>query len=226
MTATHRTALNAAAVLWVLWGLVHSFAGVMTILQEPSQGFAAIADAIEAALLAHTDHPAVGGMLNQHGWNLLWFGVATVIGAVFIWRRNMTAIWVTAMVGGLADLGYFLFLDIPGHVNIVPGTIMTLISSTAIVLSGWVWLASRQSAVAALPWTRVRASNSVATPSATVLSIWVGRVTPADCPGPPDGISRLSRAHEPCLSVRVGIAMGRRWVGGGEEVAERWNGDG
>jgi hypothetical protein len=149
MTNAHRTALKTAAVLWVLWGLVHAFAGVMTILQEPSSGFAAIADGIDPALLAHTYHPAVGGVLNQHGWNLLWFGLATVVGAAFIWRGNRTALWVTAMVGGLADLGYFLFLDIPGYVNFVPGTVMTLISSTAIVLSAWVGLSHRGSQAAA-----------------------------------------------------------------------------
>lgn len=143
MTKTHHTALKAAAILWVIWGLVHSLAGVLTIVQDPSAGLAAIADAVDPALLAMDYHPAVAGVINQHGMNLLWFGLVTIIGAVFIWRGNMTAIWVTAMVGGLADLGYFLFLDIPGFVNFVPGTIMTLISSSAILLSGWVWFANR-----------------------------------------------------------------------------------
>jgi hypothetical protein len=35
----------------------------------------------------------------------------------------------------LADLGYFIFLDLGGFVNFVPGTVMTLISSAAIILS-------------------------------------------------------------------------------------------
>ena len=64
---------------------------------------------------------------------------AAVIGAILIWRQNMTAIWVTAMLGGLADIGYFVFLDIPGYVNFMPGTLMTIFSGSAIVLSFWVW---------------------------------------------------------------------------------------
>ena len=56
----------------------------------------------------------------------------------------MTAIWVTAMVGGLADLGYLLFVDFPGYVNFVPGTIMTFVSGTAIVLSFLVWVPNRK----------------------------------------------------------------------------------
>ena len=55
----------------------------------------------------------------------------------------MTAIWVTALVGGMADIGYFVFLDRPGFVNVIPGTLMTVFSATAIVLSGWVWFSHR-----------------------------------------------------------------------------------
>lgn len=148
MTNTQTNALRTAAVLWVIWGLVHMLAGGMTILQAPSQGFAAIADAVEPTLLVAEYHPAVGGLLNQHGFNLLWIGLATVVGAVFIWRANMTAVWVTAMVGGLADVGYFIFVDLPGYVNFFPGTLMTLVSASAIVLSFWVWMPNRDATTA------------------------------------------------------------------------------
>ena len=79
-------------------GAVHAFAGVIVLNSDASGGFAAIADAVDPALLAGDYHPAAGGILNQHGWNLLWFGVATLIGGLMIWRGNMTAIWVTGMV--------------------------------------------------------------------------------------------------------------------------------
>jgi len=143
MTKTQTTVLKVAAVLWVIWGLVHMLAGVMTIAQETPGAVAGIADAVDPALLANTYHAAVGAVINQHGFNLLWIGLATTIGAVFIWRGNMTAIWVAAMVGGLADVGYFLFMDLGGFVHFVPGTVMTLISASAILLSFWVWLAGR-----------------------------------------------------------------------------------
>ncbi|SUZ33328.1 hypothetical protein ROE7235_03097 [Roseibaca ekhonensis] len=148
MTKTHTTALKIAAALWVIWGLVHMIAGGIIMTQPTSLGFAAVADAVDPTLLAAEYHPAVGGVLNQHGFNLLWIGLATLIGAAYIWRTNMTAIWVTAMVGGLADVGYLLFVDLPGYVNFVPGTVMTLVSASAIILSFWVWLPNRKTAVA------------------------------------------------------------------------------
>lgn len=144
MTDTQKLALKIAAVLWVIWGLVHALAGVIVLSSDASGGFAAIADAVAPEALAHDYHPAAGGILNQHGWNLLWFGIVTVIGGALIWKANMTAIWVTAMVGGLADLGYLIFVDLPGHVNFFPGTVMTLISASAIALSLWVWIARKK----------------------------------------------------------------------------------
>ncbi len=78
------SALKVAACLWVIWGLVHMLAGVMVMAQTTSQGFAVIADAIDPMLLVAEHHPAVGGVLGQHGFNLFWFGAVTLIGAIFI----------------------------------------------------------------------------------------------------------------------------------------------
>lgn len=143
MSQSQSLALKAASVLWVIWGLVHMLAGIIVIPADASSGFAAIADAVAAEALTADYHPAVNGILDQHGWNLLWGGSATMVGAIFIWRRNFTAIWVTGMIGGLLDLGYLIFVDIPGYVNFVPGTVMTLVSGSAITLSFWVWLSKR-----------------------------------------------------------------------------------
>jgi len=136
-------ALKVAGVLWVIWGLVHAFFGVAIISMDASGGFAAIAAGVSPGALSADYHPAIEGILNQHAWNLLWFGVVTTIGGVMIWRRNMVAIWVTSMVGGLADLGYLIFVDFPGYATFFPGTLMTLIAGSAIVIGGWVWLAQR-----------------------------------------------------------------------------------
>lgn len=139
MSNTQLNLLKLASVLWVIWGLVHMLAGVIVMSSDATGGFQGIADAVPPEDLQAAYHEAVGGILNQHGWNLFWGGLVTVIGAVFIWRGNITAIWVTAMVGGLLDLGYLVFVDIPGYVHFIPGTLMTIISASAIIISFWVW---------------------------------------------------------------------------------------
>jgi hypothetical protein len=130
---------KSSAVLWIIWGLVHILAGVMTmkgvLTDDISASIIGIADAASPESLTMDYPKAAGAVIGQHGFNLLWIGLVTFISAFFIWKGNKQAIFLAALGGGLADLGYFLFMDIGGYVNFVPGTIMTLISSAAILLS-------------------------------------------------------------------------------------------
>lgn len=128
-----------AAILWIVWGLVHVFAGVMTtkfILNgDISAAVAGIADKVPPETLKANYPKASGTIIGQHGFNLLWIGLVTFISAFFVWKGNKNAVFLAALTGGLADLGYFLFMDLGGHVNFMPGTLMTLVSASAIILS-------------------------------------------------------------------------------------------
>ncbi|MEM9302243.1 MAG: hypothetical protein AAGE01_09050 [Pseudomonadota bacterium] len=136
--------LRISAVLWVIWGLVHVLAGVLTMAQETAGAVAGIADAVDPDLLINDYHAAVGALLNQHGFNLAWIGATTTVSAIWIWRGSGIAIFLAALVGGLADVGYFIFMDLGGFVNFVPGTVMTLVSSAAIVTSFYAWFSNRR----------------------------------------------------------------------------------
>lgn len=142
--------LRTAAVLWVVWGVVHMLAGVLTVSRDTPEAVQGIADGVEQASLEMVYPDAVGAIINQHGFNLLWIGAVTLISAYFIWRRSISAVFLAALVGGMADVGYFLFLDLGGYVNFVPGTVMTIVSATAIVTSFTAYFSTRrESAVTA-----------------------------------------------------------------------------
>lgn len=142
------TLLKISAILWVIWGLVHALAGIMTIAGDTATAAAGIADGVDPSRLAMDYPDAVGAIINQHGFNLLWGGIVTIIGGVWIWRKNVAAIFVSALVGGLLDVGYFVFIDLGGYNKFVPGTVMTVISATAIVLSFYAYFQRQQSAPA------------------------------------------------------------------------------
>ncbi|MDF9796862.1 hypothetical protein OKW21_002125 [Catalinimonas alkaloidigena] len=130
---------KVSAVLWFIWGAVHMFAGIMTdnfILSGDIAGaVSGVADAIDPETL-QADYPdAAGALIGQHGFNLLWVGLVTLICSFFIWKGNKNAIFLAAIAGGLTDLGYFLFMDLGGYVNFMPGTVMTIVSSLAIITS-------------------------------------------------------------------------------------------
>ncbi|MEO1540594.1 MAG: hypothetical protein AAFU59_09425 [Pseudomonadota bacterium] len=132
--------LKIISVLWIVWGAVHAFAGIVTIAQPASASIAGIADAVDPSVFHETYAAATDALINQHGFNLLWIGLFTLVGGAFIWRANATWLAFTAVVGGLTDVGYFLFIDLGGFVHFVPGTVMTLISGSAIVLSVFVYI--------------------------------------------------------------------------------------
>lgn len=145
MIQTHSLALKIAAGLWVIWGLVHMFAGIVIISSAAPDAVAAVADAVDPALLAGPYHEAANALINQHGFNLAWIGLTTLIAAVFIWRKSLLAAFIAGLVGGLADVGYFIFMDLGGFVHFMPGTVMTIFSASAILLSLWVWFTQRNS---------------------------------------------------------------------------------
>lgn len=131
--------LKSAAVLWIIWGLVHIFAGIMTmkgvLTDDISSSIYGIADAVDSSSLQMDYSEASGAIIGQHGFNLFWIGLVTFISAFYIRKGNKSAIFLAAITGGLADLGYFLFMDLGGYVNFMPGTLMTLVSASAIIFS-------------------------------------------------------------------------------------------
>lgn len=128
-----------ASILWFIWGAVHMLAGIMTmrgpLTGDISAAVSGIADKVDPASL-QMDYPAAAGaIIGQHGFNLLWIGIVTLICSFYIWRGNRNAIILAAITGGLADVGYFLFMDLGGYVHFMPGTVMTIFSATAIIFS-------------------------------------------------------------------------------------------
>ena len=107
----------------------------MTISKDAPQAVAGIADAVDEETLNVSYPDAAGAVINQHGFNLLWIGAVTTICAFFVWSGSKPAMLLAMLVAGLADIGYFLFMDLGGFVNFVPGTAMTLICLAAVVLS-------------------------------------------------------------------------------------------
>ena len=140
--------LKVSAILWIIWGLVHIFAGIMTmkgiLTNDITSSISGIADAIEPSSLKMNYPKAAGAVIGQHGFNLFWIGIVTFISAFFVWKGNKSAIFLAAITGGLADLGYFLFMDLGGYVKFVPGTVMTIVSSLAIITSFFVYFKNRK----------------------------------------------------------------------------------
>jgi hypothetical protein len=132
------TSLKISAGLWAVWGVFHFVMGVALIYLLSLGKEALSIDAIASDPLmvgTLTEYaPIITATLKQHSWNLAWFGLVTTVGSVYIWKENVTAMFVCALVGGFADFGYFVFVDLEGLAPPV-GTAMTFFSGGAILFS-------------------------------------------------------------------------------------------
>ncbi|MEQ8779995.1 MAG: hypothetical protein RIE06_10085 [Roseibium album] len=139
--------LRISAVLWIIWGIAHIAFGLFGLngflFGDAAETMKMMAGGADPATLEVNFPAAVVGVLNQHSWNLLWFGVFTTFGGVFIWRESAISIVMTAIVGGAADFGYFLFVDLAGFAAF-PGPQLTWVSGSAILLSLFVYFRSNQ----------------------------------------------------------------------------------
>ena len=128
--------LRTSAVLWFIWGIAHIWFGYL-ILRAVGDGDAArvvfavaASGSIEDFQLAYPE--ALLAMLNQHGWNIMWFGLFTMAGSFMIWRKHAAAFIATVLVGVLADIGYFTFIDLAGFGG-VPADQMIWIAGAAVI---------------------------------------------------------------------------------------------
>lgn len=130
--------LKIASVLWIIWGVFHFVGGVAFIYlfgtEHPEGFFSSIPQVVSFTMNGMDMRFPVIPTLKQHAFNLAWVGLVVTVGAVYVWRGNKTGIFTSIVVGGFADLGYFLYVDLPGFAD-APGPQMTYIMATAIILS-------------------------------------------------------------------------------------------
>ncbi|MEL6330098.1 MAG: hypothetical protein AAFR38_10580 [Planctomycetota bacterium] len=136
MRPTARWLLRASAVLWAIWGIVHVLAGVMTLrlllAGRTAEAIQGITARVPLEELAGDYHPAASAVLSQHAMNLAWFGLVTLIAAPFVWIGRRAMVYTAVLVGGMADLAFFIFIDLGGFAA-PPGPQMTYICAGAIV---------------------------------------------------------------------------------------------
>ena len=107
------------AITYVLWGLLH----------------------IEAArrvyMLGQTLDPGmVQGRIYQGAWNLLFFALfGIVVAVIWNWRNSRLGYWLNLVVVSAGDIGFILFVLLPGYIPLVPGGLGPLLWVLALVFS-------------------------------------------------------------------------------------------
>ena len=107
------------AITYILWGILH----------------------IEAArrvyVLAQTLDPGmVQGRIYQDAWNLLFFALFGIVVAVCLnWKNSRLGYWLNIIVVSAGDIGYIVFVLIPGYVPFMPGALGPILWILAVIFS-------------------------------------------------------------------------------------------
>lgn len=107
------------AVAYVIWGVLHLKAAQMMVL---------LGQSIAAG--------ALQGRIYQHAWNLLFFAVFAIAVAVWMnWKNSRLGYWLNLVVISAADIGFVVFVLMPGHVPMMPGVLGPIFWIVALLLT-------------------------------------------------------------------------------------------
>ncbi len=104
-------AAKIGAVFYVLWGVLHMWAGAIMLIRLGSDGGAAVEVSSVTA-----------GRLGQHAWNLLWLGIfGAVVGAMLNWKNSRAGYWANLVVISATDVGFIVAILLPGYIRFIDG---------------------------------------------------------------------------------------------------------
>ena len=65
----------------------------------------------------------VQGKINQGAWDLLFFALfAIVIAVLYNWKNDPLGYWLNLIVVSAADIGFIIFVLLPGYVYFFPAS--------------------------------------------------------------------------------------------------------
>lgn len=121
------TLAKLGAITYVLWGILHV---------EAARKVYVLGQTLDAGM--------VQGRLFQDAWNLLFFAIFGIVVAILLnWKNSRLGYWLNLFVVSAGDIGYILFVLIPGYVPFMPGALGPILwilavafSTAAIVIAG------------------------------------------------------------------------------------------
>ena len=107
------------SITYVLWGIMHIQAARM--VYELGRGL---------------DPGMVQGRVNQDACNLLFFAFFGIAVGIFLnWKNSRLGYWLNLVVVSAGDIGFIIFVLVPGYVPFMPGALGPILWIVAMVFS-------------------------------------------------------------------------------------------
>jgi hypothetical protein len=116
---TSNTSARIGAILYIVWALLHFMA------------------ARAVYVLGQTLTPSMmQGRVFQAAWNLMFFSIAAILVAALLnWKNSKWGYWINFSVVGVADVGFILFVLLPGYMPLWPGVLGPVFWLLAVIFS-------------------------------------------------------------------------------------------
>jgi hypothetical protein len=126
-----KIAAKLGAALYVCWGLLH-FTAAYSVFK-----------------LARNSPAMAQARLMQTAFYLAAFATAAIVFAITLnWRNDRAGFWLNAVMVGIADIPFILFVLVPGYVPWWPGLVGPLLWVAAFFLTALVRMRSTPPAAA------------------------------------------------------------------------------
>jgi len=104
---------------YVVWGLLH------------------VQAAYDAFLLGTgIEMGSIQGKIYQDAWNLLFFALfSIIIASKYNWKNSRLGYWLNLIVVSVADIGFIVFVLIPGNVAFFPAILGPIFWVSAAIFS-------------------------------------------------------------------------------------------
>lgn len=117
--STSNTNSKIGAVLYIIWAALHFMAAHAVYVLGRS-----------------LDPSMLQGRIFQAAWNLMFFSIAAITVAVTLnWRNSIWGYWINFAVVGVADVGFILFVVVPGYMPVWPGVLGPVFWVLAVIFS-------------------------------------------------------------------------------------------
>ena len=78
----------------------------------------------------------IQGRIFQDAWNLLFFALFGIAVAIkYNWFNSKLGYWLNLVVVSVGDIGFIIFLLIPGYIPLIPGVLGPLLWLLALAFS-------------------------------------------------------------------------------------------
>ena len=107
------------AVLYLLWGLLHIKAAMVTY-----------------QLGATLEPGMVQGRVYQDAWSLVFFAISVSVIAILLnWRNSRLGFWLNLGIASVTDIGFIIHVLMPGYLPIFPGIIGPVLWVFAVIFT-------------------------------------------------------------------------------------------